>query len=202
MLPIVIGLIGFKQLNKPFRFLLYFFIFSGIVEIQASVFKSIISNNMPGLHLFTVVEFMAFSFTYYAYLSKHKNLKLIIPVNFLIFIALAFFDVFYLNGIWQPNTLSRTYASFSMVIYASVFFYYMLKEDLSYYSWQYPMFWISIGVLLYFSVNIFYFMMIRYLTANAVSVGRLGLYTHGFINLVANILYAQSYRCIQKQQIQ
>ena len=198
LLPLIAALFNYKKIDKTFKYFMYFFIFSLFSEIQASLFKYYFHNNMPGLHFFICVEFSFFTYMYASYFIKRKLIRIVILINLFIFLLLAITDAFLINDIWHPNTLSRTYASISLVAYSLIFFYFLLKDDISYYSWEYPMFWINIGVLLYFSVNLFYFMMIKYLIENAEYTGKIGLYMHGFVNLLANILYAQSFRCRMK----
>jgi len=195
LVPIIVGAIFFKKLNTPFKVFFWFFAVSALFEIQTNICRDIYHNNMPGLHLFTFVEMLAFSFVYYFHFKESRAIAALIVTNTLIFIGAAIADVVFINGIWSPNSISRTYSSVSLTCYSLIFFYCQFVEDVEYYSWEYPMFWISIGVLTYFGLNLLYFMLINYLTNNAAFTGQISLFTHAAINIVANCLFAQSFRC-------
>lgn len=200
LLPVIVGLQNYKKLNIQFKILFFFFASTIGFEIQASILKMVYHNNMPGLHLFTLLEFLVFSSVYYLNFPKNTLLKLLIVINGIVFIVIAFTDALLINTIWNPNTLSRSYSSISIITYTLIYFYYLFSNDLEYYSWQYPMFWISISALIYFGINMFYFMLNRYLISKAANTAILSLYTHAVINCISNLLYAQSFRCFRKQK--
>jgi hypothetical protein len=168
-----------------------FLVLSVFFEIQANITAKLFHNNMPGLHLYTLIEMIIFSFVYYFNWSSKKILRLLIVVNAIVFIAIAIADAFFINGLKAPNTNSRPYAAVSLAIYALVYFYDLFNADSHLYSWQQPMFWFSLSVLLYFGLNTFYFMLANYLF-NTYTIGS---YTHAAINIVSNCLIAQAFKC-------
>ena len=195
VIPIIAGVTFFKKINKPFKILFWFFVISAFFEIQTNICAKIFHNNMPGLHLFSFIEMLTFSSVYYYHFIEKKILTLLIFINAIIFILVAFANAFVYDGLCFPNTISRSYSSVSLTCYSLIYFYYLFKKDFQYYSWQYPMFWTSIGVLLYFGLNLFYFMLLNYLIKNATFTGYVSTYTHAAINIIANCLFAQSFRC-------
>lgn len=195
LIPAFAGAFYFNKLNKPFKILFLFFAISVLFEIQTNISTKLYHNNMPGLHLFTFIEMVIFSSVYYFHFSKNRIISFLILINTLIFAAAAIAGAFIINGIWSPNSISRTYSSVSLTCYALIYFYYLFVKDVQYYSWQYPMFWVSLGVLIYFGLNLFYFMLINYLTNYASFTGQISLFTHAIINIVANCLFAQSFKC-------
>src|SRR5258706_3424851 len=201
LFPVLLGIINFKKLNKPFRILLFFFILSILFEIQASLLKPIYYNNMPGLHLFTVCEFIFLSLVYYYHFSKNSVLSRFIILNTCLFLLAASFDAFIINGILEPNNLSRTYSSISLVTMSLIFFYSFFKNDYEFYSWQYPMFWFNTGVLIYFALNLFYFMLNNYLVEHAYSIAYNSMRVHAAINIISNLLYAKSFLCFSKSVV-
>ncbi len=201
LLPILGGLIFYNKLGRRFKLLFWFFVLSVFFELQATVAKKMFGNNMPGLHLYTVVEFIVFSTAFYWSFQKSKILSKMFYVNTFLFLTLAIIDATIINGIWAPNTVSRTYSSISLVSYSLVFFYQFFKNNMKHYSWEIPMFWIGVGVLVYFSLNIFYFMLNRYLIENTIYTAKLSLLSHAGINIISNILYAKSFLCFKKPQV-
>lgn len=201
LLPIIGGLIFYYKLDRKFKLFFWFFVSCALFEIQATVSKKILGNNMPGLHLYTLIEFCVFSVAFYWSFQKTALLSKLLYINTFFFLTLAIIDATLINGIWAPNTVSRTYSSISLVSYALVFFYQFFKNNMRYYTWEIPMFWIGVGVLVYFSLNIFYFMLNRYLIENTIYTANLSLLSHAGINIISNILYARSFLCFKKPQV-
>lgn len=198
LLPILIGLFYYKRLTIPFRVLFYsILIFLGF-EFVASITRIVYHNNMPGLHVFTIVQLIAFSVIYYLDFQDNRVLKRLILVNVIIALFIAILDAFFVNDIWHHNTLSRSYCSASVVIYTLVYFYRLFQKDTTKYSWEFPMFWVSIGALIYSAINILYFMLKQYLLMKATSIETFSYYVFLSTNIVTYCLYAQSFRCFRK----
>lgn len=85
---------------------------------------------------------------------------------------------------------SRTIFATTVTIYALVFFFRVMKNPPAVHIYYTPMFWINIGMLLYFTGNLFLFMMEYYL----VQVMKNDLTSfwlfHNLMGILANILFA------------
>lgn len=201
LLPVFEGLKSYKYLTAPFRLLLYFFLSTIIFEVQASIAGKLYHNNMPGLHLFTLTEFLVFSTVYYRFFRERKLLAAVIAVNALVFMVLALTDALYIHDIWTINRLARSYSSISMLCYTLIYFYFIFsREDLAFTS-RHPMFWVNIGALVYFGSNALYFMVSKDLIAMGSFASKIGLCIHGGLNIIANFLYARSFRCFRPKTV-
>lgn len=199
LIPVVTGIRNYKVLTRPFKFMLYFFILTVLFEIQSIIAIEIWTNNMPGQHLLTVVEFLSFSILYYSHTRK-RTLRLLITINALIFFTIAIWDAIWGRGIWISNDLARGYAASSMIVYVLGYLYYLFTIDDTRYMWEYPMFWICIGALVYFAGNSPYILSKLQLIETNLGVEWLFHLVHGGLNIIANCLYAQSFRCFKKQE--
>lgn len=197
ILPAVMGLVYYRRLDKSFKLLFWFLIASILFEIQASVLKEVFHNNMPGLHLYTFLEFITFSTLFYSHFTKNKTFHWLLILNIVAFIVISIADAMFINGIWKPNGLSRTYSSVSLVILSLLFFYQLFADVQEFYIWEYPMFWFSAAILIYFGLNIFYFMLNNYLIKNMYSVAFNGMRVHAAINILANCIFAKSFACFK-----
>jgi hypothetical protein len=175
-----------------------FLLLSSVFELQASIFKNYYHNNMPGLHLYTFIEFAAFTFIYHANFKNNNSISRIILINSVIFVLLSLLDAFVINGIWKPNNISHTYSSVSFVLVSLVFFHDSFKNDTEYYSWESPMFWFNTAILIYFSLNLFYFMLNNYLIDHAYTIAYNSMRIHAAINIISNCLLAKSFVCFRK----
>ncbi len=201
LIPVFAGIANYRRLTPSLRLLLYFFLATIGFEVQASILGKVYHNNMPGLHLFTFVEFLLFSTVYLLFFWKHRILSLLIGFNMLVFTIAALADAFFIHDIWTINTLSRSYSSAAMLCYTLVYFYFMFSKDETRYSMKYPMFWVNAGVLVYFGSNILYFMFNEDLMARGSVASFFGLGVHATLNIIANYLYAQSFRCFKQKVV-
>lgn len=200
LLPVATGIAAYKKLPLPFKVLFYFFVASIGFEAQASILKRVYHNNMPGLHLFTLVEFLVFTTVFYHHFRKNSPLRLFTGINTIIFLVVWPADAFFINGLWHSNSLSRSYSSVSMIGYTLVYFFFLFRKDMPEYRSDHPMFWISTGALLYFGANTFYFMLANYFIIDT-APAEYSVAFHAVINIISNLLYAQSFRCFRKQEM-
>lgn len=199
LLPVLTGLMNYKRLTLPFKILFYFFLATIGFELQATILGAIYHNNLPGLHLFTVVEFMVFSLVYYLHFRKNNTVRLLISINAIVFIVVALADALFIHNIWANNTLARSYAAVSLISYTLIYLHFMFRIDDAEYSSKHPMFWISIGTLIYFGCNSMYFLLYNNIINNT-AAANISLYTYTVFNIISNCLYAQSFRCFNKHK--
>jgi hypothetical protein len=200
LMPIIAGIIYYKALTKPFKVLFYFFVIASLFEIQASITAAIYHNNMPGQHIYTVVEFLALSTVYFLHMQKNSIAQYLISINTIVFIGIACKNAFYdSGGFMVSNDLSRSYSSVFMIVYTLSYLYYLFQKDATLYMWQYPMFWFCTGTLIYFGGNILH-IQIRKELIHDIAMERLCQNFHALLNIIAYCLYTQSFRCFGKQK--
>jgi len=199
ILPIVTGWIAFRNLPSLFRLLFYFFILALITEIQARVLNIVAHNNMPGLHIYTWIEFISFSVVYYLYFQG-KRVRALILINILLATVIGILNAIYWGGITAPNTVSRSYCAVFITLYTLYFFYILFKGNGGRFEWEYPMSWIAAGALIYFASNIGYFRFSELWYDKEPKVAGLSYLLHNCINIVSYCLFAQSFRCFYKQK--
>lgn len=200
LLPVIVGIKYYKSLTKPFKILLFFFIVSILFEILGEVTRKVYHNNMPGQHAYTVIEFLALSTVFYLHIQKNSLARYLISINTIIFIGIAFKNAFYdCGGYMVPNDLSRSYSSVSMIVYTLLFLYYLFQKDDMMYMWEYPIFWICAGTLIYFGGNMLYVMIRSKLIYNAPTEWIYHDF-HALLNIIAYCSFTQSFRCLRKQK--
>ena len=197
LLPIIVAWIYFSKLNHPFRVLFYFFLLGIGFEVLARQLRIIYQNNMPGLHLFTIVQFLMFSVLFHAQFSGSKNLQRLIYCNAGVALAIAVAEAFFLNGIWQSNLISRSYCSAFIIAYTLIYFYRVFSGNRTSFSRYNPESWFNIAVLIYFGNNVLYFMFRDYLLLHEPAVENLSYGLYVTLNIIAHLLYAQSFRCFK-----
>ncbi len=200
LFPIIAGLCYFRKFNLSFQVLLLFFFSSFFFELLSIYLAKKYHNNLPGLHLYTAIEFLVFS-SFYFLKSKQKLYSKIILLNTILFLVVALADAFFINSIWKFNNNSRTYACASLVIYSLVYFYGLMKSDEIINLWKAAIFWINVGVLFYFATNLFFFMLENYFSTTDVPLMAIGLYIHSSVNIITNIIFAYSFLQLKKNKV-
>jgi hypothetical protein len=199
LIPLIWGISKYKYIADYQKVLFLLLLVAVPFEIQASLFKKVYHNNMPGLHLYTVVEFVLTSIIFIKYFVFKKSMRNLITVNMLLLILLALLDGTVFNGIWHSNTYARTYASISLLIYALYYFHYTLQATLAQEpAIKQPMFWIAIGILVYYSINILYFMLNNYLVSYHYYIAHSSMKVHALLNIILHLLFAKSFQCTKK----
>lgn len=197
LLPVITGLLYYRNLTRSYRILFYFFVASVGFEVAAEIMKYVLQNNIPALHLFTLAEFLALSMVFYHHFQKNSILRLFIGINAIVFVGAALADALFINSIWTWNTLSRSYSSVTMICYALVYFLFLFRHETPEYSVGHPMFWVSTGVLFYFGTNMLYFLLHDYLVRRSYNTAITSILTHAMINIITYSVYAQSFRCFR-----
>jgi len=200
LLPVIAGFASYKALTRPFKTLLYFFVICVGFECYASISIEFRPNNMAGQHLYTLVEFLAFSLFFYQYMPNGHLLRRLVLVNMFVFAGIAIFDGLYLHGLKVPNDFARTYSSIFITLYTLIVLYSLFQKEDILYVWQYPVFWICTGALIYFAGVTLYAMLKSYLLEYRKEIERVSNLVHAGLNIVANCLYAQSFRCLGRQK--
>ncbi|WP_162902993.1 hypothetical protein [Taibaiella koreensis] len=201
LLPVIAGFVNYSRLTLPFRILLYFFVLCIGFEIQATLFTGPpLKNNMPGLRLYVIMEFIAFSIVFLLRFPKKSRVRILIGVNMGVAAIITIIDVLK-NGIWSTPDLSRTYTSFFLLLYALHYYYDLFRQESTSLGWEHPMYWVSTGALISFGGLLFYFLFSNYLLTKEAHLETLSLFIFQGANVIANCLYAQAFRCFGKKAI-
>jgi hypothetical protein len=186
------GIIYYKKLNKPFKWLVCFFGLFVFFEYFNTEFRKIYGTNTPLLHLFTPIEFSIFFIVFGQYfrLNFFKNLIIITA-----FWGLAFLDAFYINNLYTHNTVARPTESIILMIASFYYFYLNLSnQNKTAIIYKEAMFWFATGILIYFSINFYMFLMVSQLVP---PIALFSIDIHSIVNIIANLLFAKAFTCFK-----
>ena len=189
LLPIFISIIRFRFLDNVLRTLSYLLFLSLLFEIiiEFTVRRNI--NNLPFLHLFTIVEFSFLGLIFYKVFT-HPLFKKAIIVTIIAFAAFAVINALFIQTLYEFNTIARAVESFLLILLALLFFYKIFRESVVVHLGRYPMFWISSGILVYFSGSFFLFIFSNYILEQPGDM----LYSywgiHSVLNIFLNLFFA------------
>lgn len=189
-LPALVALRYYKLFDKNLRlFALYIFL-SFVTEMVVKLMWLFKMNNLPLFHTYTVAEFVLLTFFFrqlYGMVGKRLPLKSVLFV----FLAFALVNTLFFQPVFKHNTNVRTVEAVVVCGYCLVFFYYYMKYNFSSATFPESYLWITAGLFLYFSANVFLFIFSNYLYEHMTKEEvRLMWASHGIINGIKYILIA------------
>ncbi len=156
IIPVFISVVKYSYLSpslKVFSWYLYLSAATNIICYSLAM-KGI--NNMPVLHLFTVLEFTLISI-YFKKVFNDKKRDFVI--NFLIFFLIAFsvVNVAFLQDIHTYNGYVKSIVAILIIAYAISFYKNTLDNVSTDTSSAKPTIYINTGLILYFSGSFIFF---------------------------------------------
>lgn len=181
--PIFIGLLKKVQRRTDYSVVLLLLFISLAIEVIDFIRIKYNDYNALMSNLFTILEFGLLWFFYNRYLGR-IGVSRINVVIIILFLLVAFVDLFYVNGFKQLNNITITVEAIMLLIYALFSFYIIMSKMLFDDLLQAPFFWINIAVLFYFSGSLFLFLFSNYLMNQGYKVYMEMYKIHTFVNAV------------------
>jgi len=185
----VVGLVRFRHLQPPLRYLLSLVLFTAVIEVVSRIRSNHYQSNLFLLPLDTLVEFGLLAGLYRQALSPSAVSRWL-PAVAGLFALVSLFSYREQAAIEQFNTVQRFAESLLVLGLVLLYFYKVIRELAIIRLEREPMFWISVGLLVYFAGNLFVFVFSNYIIrqSSAVSTQLWGIHALLYTGLYA--LYA------------
>jgi hypothetical protein len=192
-LPVVGALINYKNLDKTLKIAALFFLVSALFDLLLTLLTLRVGavNNQPVIHLFIVTAILFFGAIYYNAFFKPvlKKTVLILTTTALLIVV---FNVIFIESIWEFPSISNTVLGVVNIFFSLAYFYELLNRQEFIHIEKQGLFWINAGVLFYFAINLFLFMLFK----RIISAHLTEYYIiHNVTNIIANILYSVGLLC-------
>ncbi len=190
LLTITIGILRIKYLKNELKFIWYFILLGAFSEASTrtiSYFHPTL-NILPGLHLYTILEFITIGLFYHTYFGNFFNRK-ILPFTLLGFILLSIINAFWIQGIFNFNTYASGLEGILIIFLSLSCFYKMLIELDTRDPTKQPIFWINSGFLFYFAGSLFIFILSNFIKEDNYLLS-LAWGMHAFLMLILHIFLA------------
>lgn len=188
LVPMAVGLFKLQSLNSLQRWIGLLVLVTLLGELGVYILDKLWSNNLPVIHLFTLAQFVIIVCIMERGLAPMFSKKTF-RIMILFFFCFSLMDAFWWNGIYSFNNYSRPMASLLLLFLALCFFYKTLRELKIKHLEQTPLFWLSIGLLIYFSGNLFIFLFTNYVkVSNEALMTIWGI--HAIFNIILNLTYS------------
>lgn len=189
LLPVITALVRRKYWSPPGKVVFGYLLLSGLFNVLAALLAARNINNLPFLHLYTVLEFLVVTGFFYAATDSSKE-KQLIRVLWIAFPLLAILNIAYLNSIFLYNQIPRSVEAIIILILCIHFF----MKSLSFSAAPVPFFNFAtvVGLLLYFSGSLALFALSNFITGNR-TINSLIWNTHATFVLIMYLIITVAY---------
>jgi hypothetical protein len=190
--PVLAALFNYKHLDKVLKIAAIFFLVSALFDLLLDLtIRMGLHNNEPLIHLFIVISIIFFSAIYY-HAFFNPVVKQAIIVLAIVALLIVIFNIIFIEGILDYPSFSSTVLSVLLICFSLAYFYQLLNRQEFIHIEKQGLFWINTGVLFYFSLNLFLFMLFkRIILAHQQDYFMI----HVITNIIANILYSVGLLC-------
>ncbi len=155
--PILIGTFYYRRFFTGMRIVLYYLAIAFAFNLFAALLSRQHINNMPLLHLYTVVEFACCALFFRNALEGTRISKFI-PFLIGAFTLLSILNTCFLQDIFSFNSYSRSLEAVLLILLCLFFFYKLLGAKVDAARRSVPYLWAGMGFFFYFSGSLFLFL--------------------------------------------
>lgn len=160
LIPICMFIYRNKDANKSVKIIFYYLITAGLINAFAVGLARFGIQNLPVLHVYTLVEALFF-LIYFNSIFKDTGIKKIIKILMVVFPLLCVINFTFIQSIFTFNTYTRPLEALIITTLCLTYFY---KSGFSENWLGSPINWINVGILLYFPTASIIFILSNYFT--------------------------------------
>lgn len=191
--PLIAATYNYRQLEPVIKLMAAFCLASAIIDLTSLtiMYFQVVHSTFFLIHLFNLLAVAFFSTIYYRAFYEPLFKKITLVLGAICFLVLSCNAVF-IQGIRTYPSISNTALSLLLILLSLMYFYQLLSRQEFMYIEKQGLFWINAGVLFYFSITIFLFM----LWGKISIVSRSDFYMiQSVTNIIANLLYSVGLLC-------
>ncbi|HEY2583425.1 MAG TPA: hypothetical protein VGI43_16555 [Mucilaginibacter sp.] len=192
ILPVLAAIFNYKYLDKILKIAALYFFISSLFDWVLELTKLGAKNNLPFTHLFCFISIVFFAAIYYHAFFNPLFKKIVLILAAIVFL-IAIFNVVFIESIWEFPSISMTVLSVLVIFFSLAYFYQLLNRQEFIHIEKQGLFWINAGVLLYFSINLFLFMLLSKIISYKHEQDYYMI--HIIVNIIANVLYTIGLLC-------
>lgn len=194
LLPLGAAALRYRAHDGAQRLLTWFFVVAGVFDLASVVTDHLRVRNLPLFHAFAVVNLVFLGALYYRTIRGQwwRRALLGAGAGILIFTG---YKAAQPGGLAQFPSAVMTAQCALFILLALLYFYQWLHQPVMTAFEHTPLFWVNAGVLVYFSGNLFLFMLQEWLSRTPQLHLQNYWVIHSVANIVANLLYAIGLLC-------
>lgn len=198
LFPVIAAWYNYRHLDSILKLMALFCLLSIIPDFVGLTitYLKIVFNNLFLIHLFDMMAAIFFTLIYQRafYRPVFKKMTLIFGITAL---AAMIFNVIFIESMRSYPSVSNTILSVLLIILSLAYFYQLLSRQEFTYIEKQGMFWINSGVLFYYAITIFLFMLYKKIS----NADRPNYYMmQSVMNIIANLIFSVGLLCKPQSQ--
>jgi hypothetical protein len=166
LVPVIAALFKYRNLDRLLKLAAGFFLMNVLADLlQLFTMFMGAKNNMPVIHLNIIISLFFITAIYYNALVT-AGLKKLVLISGGISLLGFIYCLIFINDIWHYPSSANTILSLLSILFSVLYFVQLLNRQEFIHIERLGFFWINSGILFYFSVNIFLFMLFPSMIAN------------------------------------
>ncbi|WP_316765509.1 hypothetical protein [Pedobacter frigiditerrae] len=158
LIPIVVFILNYKGHKLAHKFIFYYLVISGLINLTAIILSNYSIPNLPLLHLYTAVEAILL-FSYFRSIFKQQTIKKALTFLIVLFPSFCALNFIFLQR-HGYNTYTRPLESILITFFCLMYIY---KNGFAEKWLQSSINWLNIGILAYFPASLMIFISSNYL---------------------------------------
>jgi hypothetical protein len=190
LLPLTIYLARIKYASRQVHIIGILIIVSGICDLAGFFLFRQHQSTVVLFNTYYALSFFLLTWFYYEILFVNTR-RILIWIGLAVYIQSFVLVTLFVQNFLQYQTLMWLITALIMITYSIAYFFYSLTTLTTAGYSGYSMIWINIGVMIYFCLNLFLFVMGNYvLTKLDPETSALIWSSHNINNIIKNILFA------------
>ena len=191
--PWIVGVSRFRKLGSGQQLLLLHATFCLVNQIAAELFALWNPSNLPFFHLHIAVELLLLSWMYFAESSVLHGRRVQV-IGSVVWVIVAICNAAWGEGLLNLPSLLLMAESILLILFAGIYFFKVFKEMTVVAVEKEFLFWVSMGILLFFAGTLLLSAFIEFLTFRKDVYFDVFL-IRAFLIILTNICYAIGMSC-------
>ena len=202
LVPLGIYLMRVRYATRQIHIIGILILVSGISDLIGHILFSQRQSTIVLFNTYYTLLFLLLTWFYYEALFV-KTRRVLIWIGLAVYLQSFILVTAYVQSFHQYQTLMWVISAIIMIIYSISYFFYSISTITLSAYFGYSLIWINMGVMIYFCLNLFLFMMGNYvLTQLDPETGALIWSSHNVNNIIKNILFAIGIAFLKKKSTQ
>jgi hypothetical protein len=190
VLPLAMYLFRMKNAAKRIHIIGALMIVSAVCDLVGMLLITERSSTVVLFNVYYALLFLLLTWFYYEILFINTR-RILVWIGLAIYLQSFLLVTIYVQSFFEYQTLMWVITAIIMIIYSITYFFYSFSTISAANIFSYTFIWINIGVMIYFCLNLFLFILGNHvLTKLEPEVSALIWSSHNVNNIIKNILFA------------
>jgi hypothetical protein len=195
LIPIYICLFNFNKAAIAPKLLFYYLVLSGLINLAAIILVRFRMQNLPLLHLYTMVE-AVFILSYFRTIFVDPLIKKVLLIITVLFPILCILNFTFLQSIYAFNTHTRPLEAILITFFCMLYLY---KSGFTENWLNKPINWFNIGILVYFPAACLIFIVSNYIVFKSMN-RHMNMYIwniHATLSMLMYLIWAKGFSLLK-----